>query len=867
VYGTAGSADVFSLSSSTNARLFTVTASGRVGIGSVVPNELLEVNAGNIFIYDSGSANKGLRFQRGSGTSYWMTYTGGSLNWGGTGVSPATNGYLTLDAVNSRVGIGTTTPNDLLDIYTTTANTGAHVGNVFLGVWAGSNSYAAFTHNDIRGTAASYALLRSKVGTTYLKSASGRNLNFTINNAAQMQISSTGNLGIGTTAQTSKLTVVDAGNVHIDYGTADFMANNLTRGVSIGYQGISATGTLAAADLSLNSKGTGKIVMQTVGTGNVGIGTSSPSSKLDLWGNLNVATGSTPALFVNTANSQVGIGYNTPGAPLSFGRSVGSKIGLYDSNGSDIYGFGIQGGLLQIYAPVATNRIGLGYGTSASFTEVLTVKGANVGVGTTSPGTKLDVWGNLSVGTSSVPTLIADTARGSVAIGTSTPTAKLDVWGNINNQLQAPTLVASTQLGLSSGFNTGRSQSLVVGSEYAYITDSASSTLAVYSIASTSITFIATSTVITPLSMKMSGNYLYILNTSALVVMDITNPRLPVLIASSSNNITASGVAGRIGPVNRMALSGKYLFITSGYDGGVKTRMDVYDISNPYNPVVVKSVTNASYLTDSLIVANGNYAYTLTTGYGTAQLATWDISDPKATVLKGTLAIPSSAKAIDLVYSNGFVYVGGGQYNPYVSQIDVGNPASPVFLATSTAATPAAVYVSGKYLFVGTLYSANVYIYDISNPRNLSLITTLNAGSSDTSQIFVQGKYLYLVDQENSYFRKFSLTNTDVPSLLTGAANIGKLDVSSIATFFDNVFANSNLSVLGSAIINKGLSVVASTSVSYIGGLLGIGTTTPVAKLDIYGTAGSADIFAISSSSNARLLTVTAAGNVGIGTT
>ena len=47
-------------------------------------------------------------------------------------------------------------------------------------------------------------------------------------------------------------------------------------------------------------------------------------------------------------------------------------------------------------------------------------------------------------------------------------------------------------------------------------------------------------------------------------------------------------------------------------------------------------------------------------------------------------------------------------------------------------------------------------------------------------------------------------------------------------------------------------------------GNVGIGTTSPLAKLDIYGTAGSADIFAVSSSSNARLFTVAANGNTSI---
>lgn len=47
---------------------------------------------------------------------------------------------------------------------------------------------------------------------------------------------------------------------------------------------------------------------------------------------------------------------------------------------------------------------------------------------------------------------------------------------------------------------------------------------------------------------------------------------------------------------------------------------------------------------------------------------------------------------------------------------------------------------------------------------------------------------------------------------------------------------------------------------------VGIGTSSPVAKLDLYGTAGSENIFTISSSTNARLLTFGANGFLGLGT-
>lgn len=50
-------------------------------------------------------------------------------------------------------------------------------------------------------------------------------------------------------------------------------------------------------------------------------------------------------------------------------------------------------------------------------------------------------------------------------------------------------------------------------------------------------------------------------------------------------------------------------------------------------------------------------------------------------------------------------------------------------------------------------------------------------------------------------------------------------------------------------------------------GNVGIGTSTPVGLLDIYGQSGNTDILRISSSSNARIATVTSGGSLAIGTT
>jgi hypothetical protein len=331
----------------------------------------------------------------------------------------------------TNVGIGAASPSTLLQV-----GTNFKVTNDAVTTWGPTNSMGLLSWDT------NLAIIGGTANTA---------VQFRANNAEFMRLTTSGNLGIGITNPSQKLEVynnVNAGGgfkiTNINGGGSTSAATyyhngNVTHEVGVLGTGYGGYGALLAnefyayagnTNMSFGADGVSSSIkfgtgsgvperMRITSAGNVGIGTSSPAVKLDVIGALNVTSDSSEQIVIKTltdTNRQLLIGYS------------------YSSN---------QGVIQAVQQGVSYRNI------------ALNPNGGNVGIGTSSPATKLTIQGDLSIFDNSKIILgqnqgggaslfynsngnLDITPRtgyntiftaGNVGIGTASPTGKLSIAG------------------------------------------------------------------------------------------------------------------------------------------------------------------------------------------------------------------------------------------------------------------------------------------------------------------------------------------------------------------------------------------------------------------------------------------------------
>jgi len=345
-----------------------------------------------------------------------------------------------------------------------------------------------------------------------------------------------------------------------------------------------------------------------------------------------------------------------------------------------------------------------------------------------------------------------------------------------------------------------------------------------------------------PTDVYVTEDYLYTIDdeNNGMSIFDISSPYNPVLLGFIATGSDPTSIT----------VSGNYAYVVDGESDNLV----IIDISTPSSPFITGSVTTENY--PQAVTIQSNYVYILSaSGY----MEVIDVLNPYSPTITGSIGTGVNSYPVSLTVRGNYAYVLNYDLDNMLI-IDITTPSSPSQVGTvPTGHSPWAITASGQYLYVLNDSDHTMSIYSITNPSNPLLITSIGTGDNTyPSDAAVYGNFAYVVNAGGvNNMCIFDISTPSAPFLANSIETSGSpvsIAVSENFAFIVN-FGGNDLEII---------QITCPQSILFQGGILstapsdwfatgndiynlntnnvGIGTTSPSKKLDVAGTIKMPDL-------------------------